>query len=371
MKFIGKALFAVMVSAAVAATPVAAKEARIVIGTAGDGTLQQGMDFFAEKLAEKTGGEITGKVYKGSLLNYAETPKGLAEGVADVGYVVPAYVRGEFPISSFATDITSTIVEPVAVGGAMSELIYTCEPCLEEFKRQNQIFMGFAVIGPYRLMSTEKIETVADAEGMKVRGFGAFNDLVSSLGGISVTLTANEVYEAFSNGQLDANIHLWDLIKILSLGDYVDYMYEYPVGIYGGNSMYNTNLEFWRSLTDEQKAQFVETAAESVAHVTVNYFAGEEALAAKGEELGVQSVPMAPDVQAEVEKFQKANIEKVIAGAVEKGDIENAQEIADQLMSLLEKWRGLAEGIDTSDEAAVAELYKTELFGKVDLTTLE
>lgn len=153
---------------------------------------------------------------------------------------------------------------------------------------------------------------------MKVRGFGAFNDLVSSLGATSVTLTANEVYEAFSNGQLDANIHLWDLISSLSLGDYVDYMYSYPVGIYGGNSMYNTNLDFWRSLSDENKEKFVEAAAESVSHVTVTYFAGEEELAASGDELGVGAVEMPADVQQKVEDFQKANIQKVIDTAVEK-----------------------------------------------------
>lgn len=114
------------------------------------------MYFFAERIEEKTDCELTGKVYKGSLLNYAEIPKGLAEGVADVGYVVPAYVRREFPVSNYLTDITSTTMEPVAVGGAMSEVIYNCEPCLAEHKRQNQIFMGFAVIGPYRLMSSKK-----------------------------------------------------------------------------------------------------------------------------------------------------------------------------------------------------------------------
>ena len=371
MKHIRNALSGATVAAALAVTPAAAKEVRIVIGAAGDGALQRGMEYFAETLEEKTGGELTGKVFKGSLLNYAETPKGLAEGVADVGYVVPAYVRGEFPLTNYATDITSTIVEPVVVGAAMSEFIFTCGPCLMEYKRQNQIFMGFAVVGPYRLMSASKIESVDDINGMKIRGFGAFNDLVSSFGATSVTLTANEVYEAFSNGQLDANIHLWDMISSLSLGDYVDYMHSSPIGIYGGNSMYNTNLDFWRSLSAENQKKFVETAAQSVAHVTVSYFAGEEELASQAEELGVENVEMPDDVRQMVEEFQKANIQKVIDTAAEKGDIENAREHGERLLELVDKWRGLAEGIDTSDEAAVGKLYYDELFSKVDLATLE
>lgn len=371
MRLVLRMLTGVALISALTLSHAVAKEVRIVIGTAGDGALHRGMDHFAQKIEEKTNGEYTGKVFKGSLLSFGETPKGVTNGVAEVGYVVPAYVRGEFPLSNYATDITSTIVEPLAVGAAMSEFIFTCEPCLEEYKRQNQVFMGFSVVGPYKLMSTKKIEGASDIQGMKIRGFGAFNGLIKNLGATSVTLTANEVYEGFSQGQLDGNIHLWDLIKTLSLGDYVDYMYDHPIGIYGGNSMFNTNRDFWNTLSDKDKRKFMEAAAEALAFTTVNYFVGEATLAGKGDELGVTASETPADVREAIESFQKQNIQNVIDTAVEKGDIADARAHAERLLQLLDKWRGLMKEVPADDAEAVAKVYKEELFGKVDLSTLQ
>lgn len=350
---------------------VEAKEVRIVIGVAGDGALQQGMDQFANRVEAKTEGAYTGRVFKGSLLSYAETPPGLANGVAEVGYMVPAYVRGEYPLTNFATDITATIVEPVAVGAAMSEFIFTCEPCLEEFKRQNQVFTGFAVVGPYRLMTATEVSDPSDIEGMRIRGFGAFNELIGSWDAIEVSLSANEVYEAFSSGQLDANIHLWDMINTLSLGGHVNYMYDRPIGIYGGNAMFNMNLDFWKGLSDEDKRHFLSAAAEALAWTTVTYFANEEALSQRGDELKVTAMETPDTLRQSIETFQEANIQRVIDRVAEAGNIEDARGQGERLLALVEKWRGLVAGIDATDPDAVAALYKSELYDSVDLQSLQ
>src|SRR6056297_3622418 len=105
MKNFRDALSGVAVAAALATTPAAAKEVRIVIGAGGDGALQQGMDFFAGTLEEKTGGDLTGRVFKGALLPYAETPKGLSEGVADVAHGAAAYRRGDCPIGKSPSEL--------------------------------------------------------------------------------------------------------------------------------------------------------------------------------------------------------------------------------------------------------------------------
>lgn len=348
-----------------------AKDVRIVIGAQGKGPLQDGIALFVDRLDEKSGGELKGKVFEGTLLNYAETPKGLSTGVAEVGVMVPAYARGEFPLTNFITDLAATTVEPVAVGGALTEFILNCEPCLGEFKRQNQIFMGISIVGPYRLMSTVAITDVEDLKGMKIRGFSAFNKLIDQWGATAVSLSATEVYEGFSSGQIEANIHLWDLIEAFSLGDYVDYMYDEPVGIYAGTCMFNTNLDFWKELSAENKQNYMDAAAEALAYTTVTYFANDATLADKASELKVEAAKTPDSVVQSIRMFQENNIRDVIDGAIKDGSVPNAQELGQQVLDTIEKWQELVAGIDASDPDAVATLYKAEIFDKIDLAVLE
>ena len=73
------------------------------------------------------------------------------------------------------------------------------------------------------------------------------------MGATAISVNVGEVYEALSSGRLQGNIHLWDIIKTYSLGDHVEYVYDAPIGIYGGNSMFNINLDFWKSLSEETR----------------------------------------------------------------------------------------------------------------------
>ncbi len=362
---------AIGIAAAINPVSVQAKEVRIVIGASGDGALQRGMRLFAKKIEEKSGGNYTGKVFEGTLLNYSETTKGLSTGVAEVGYMVPAYVRGEFPLTNYGIDIVATIVEPVAVGAAMSEFIYTCKPCLKEFKRKNQVFMGFSVVSSYVFMSKKLINDLSELKGMRIRGFSAFNKLVGQWGAAAVSVPVSEVYQALSSGHIEGNIHLWDIIKSYSLGDHVKYVYDTPIGIYGGNSMFNTNLDFWKSLSTENKRNFISAAAESLAFTTVEYTANDRKLANNAAELKVKEVKTPDSIRKSIIKFRENNINDVLKAAETNDKIPNAKELGKHLLSLVEKWRGLVKGIDQTNVDAVAKLYRDNLFNNIDLSSLE
>lgn len=359
------------IAASLAPLPVQAEEVRIVMGASGDGPLQQGQRLFAKKIEEGTGGAYTGKVFAGTLLSYAETTEGLTNGSAHIGYMVPAYVRGEFPLTNYAIDIVATVTEPVVVGGAMTEFMFSCKPCLEEFKRRNQAFTGFAVVGSYVLMSNKTLNDVSDLKGMKIRGFSAFNKLVGQWDANAISVNVGEVYEALSSGRLEGNIHLWDIIKTYSLGDHVKYVYDAPIGIYGGNSMFNINLDFWKSLSAEHKQVFMTSANEALAYATVNYAANDRKLAASAAELKVEEIKTPDSIRKSIDMFRDGNIKDVIKAAAEDDTIPNSEELGDRLLALLDKWRGLVKGIDETDVDAVAKLYQEQIYNGIDLATLE
>ena len=110
MRNVKLAIAAAALGLATALAPLpakAAEEVRIVMGASGDGALQRGMRLFAKKIEEGSGGAYTGKVFAGTLLSYAETTEGLSNGTAHIGYMVPAYVRGDS-----RSPITASISSP-------------------------------------------------------------------------------------------------------------------------------------------------------------------------------------------------------------------------------------------------------------------
>lgn len=347
-----------------------ADELRMAIGLTGDNGLVNGMYHFAERIDARTEGRYTGKVFELSLLNFAESMTGVRDGIADIGYVVPAYHRGEFPYFNLLVDFATAGVNPVAVAGAANEYLVNCSKCMDEYKAQNQVFLGTSVIGPYYMMSVEKLTKKSDFEGKKIRGFGPFGRWVEAMGATAVVIAANDIYEAIGQGQLDGNTHTVDVLKSLSIGEVTDYLLDAPIGVYIGNSMFNLNRDVWNDMSAEDKKAFVLAGGESVAWTTAQYWTENKALIKNPADVGVEVVQPEADVQAATEAFRKGDLATVAKLNKEKFGIEDADEQLEIINGLVEKWGKLTADIDVSDPKAVAELFEKEIFSKVDPSSL-
>ena len=190
-------LTALAATAALAFTPVAQAETlRHAIGAAGVSGLIDGTQAWADYIKEQTGGETEIKVYAGSLLNFTETFTGLRDGIADSGFVVPAYHRAELPYANLLSDMGTAGVDPVAMAGAANEFMFTCAPCLTEFNNAGQVFLGNTVTGPYYMYNQKPVKSLADFQGIKVRGFGPFGRWLDAMGASAVSLGATDIMKA-------------------------------------------------------------------------------------------------------------------------------------------------------------------------------
>lgn len=352
--------------AAAFAVPAGAEELRIAIGSPSDNALNRGMQVFADALAEKSGGAYTGKVFPGTLLTFAESTTGLRDGIADVAYVIPAYTRAEFPNSNLAVDMATASADPVVMSAASTEFMFTCAPCLEEFSEQNQVFLGYTAIGPYYLMSIGKVQEPGDFEGKTYRGFGPFGRWVDAMGAKSVLVASSDIFEAMSQGQIDGNTHTMDVLKGWSIGEIADYVLDAPIGLYLGNALFNVNRDLWDGLDAEQKRLFLEAAAEGNAYTTVKYLEENESYFADPAKGGVEIVEPSPALKEKSEAFRRKDLETVADLNKTEYGIADAHEQVDRMLALIKKWEGLLDGVDRTDVAAVAALYKAELFSKID-----
>lgn len=362
----GSLVAAVCTAMVLGASAAPAEELRIAIGAPGDNALVRGMQMFADKLEERTKGAYTGKVFAGSLLSYAEATNGVRDGIADVGYVIPAYTRAEFPNSNLVVDMATASTDPVVMAAASTEFMFSCKPCIDEFKKQNQVFMGYAVIGPYYLMSVDKVSSKADFAGKKFRGFGPFGRWVDQMGATSVLVGSNDIFESMSQGQLDGNTHTLDVLKSLSLGELADYVLNAPIGLYIGNAMFNTNRDVWNDLSADQKREFLMAAGESFAWVTVTYFAENKTYLEDPSKGGVELVEPDAELAAASQAFRDNDLGTVAELNRTKYEIADAEAQVDRMKGLVAKWTEIMAGIDETDTAAVAEVYNREIFGAVD-----
>lgn len=364
------AMFTGLAFAASLTGGVAAEELRIASGTVSKNALNGGMYRFAELIEDKTGGAYTGKVFAGTLLTFAEMLNGVRDGIVDVGFVIPAYARAEFPNTNLMIDMSTAGTDPVIMVGAINDYMYSCPDCLAEFKKQNHIFLGLSTAGPYYMMSKDKISSLGDFAGQTIRGFGPFGRWIEAMGGQSVLVTSSDVYESLSQGQLDGNTQGLDTLKSMSLGEIVDYVLNEPIGLYLGSAMYDVNRDRWAGMSDEHKRAFLLAAGEGHAFTTIGYFNENNAFLEDPASGDVEIIEPDAELAAASAAFKAQDLDTVARLAKERYGIENAQESVEKMRGLVEKWTALFDGVDTNDVDAVGEILNREIFSKIDLDSL-
>lgn len=344
-----------------------AEELRIATGTASKNGLNSGVAAFAKEIEALSGGKYTTEVFSGTLLKFKEMTNGIRDGIVDIGYTIPAYSRAEFPYTNMITDVVTASSNVVVMSAVMSDYALNhCEPCAKEFEEQNQLNLGFSAVGPYYLMSKDKITSKADFAGKTIRGPGAFGRYIEAMGGKSVVVASSDVYESLSQGQLDGNTQGLDTLKSLSLGDVVDYVLDVPIGLYLGSSVFTVNRELWDGMDTDDKRMLLSAVAKGHAHVTVTYYGENQAYLADPSLGNVEIVLPDADLVAATAAFQKSELDTVAQINVDKYGLADAPERVAEIVALIGKWENLFEGVDTTNVDAVAEVYEANLFGQLD-----
>ena len=184
-----------LVVGGIAGAPAAAKTLKAAVGLGPKSAQVFAYKLFAKYVEERTDLKI--KVFSMSLLNLKETPPGLRDGVADIGFVLPPYFPAEYAETNLAANLTmlattGTQVESpgTAMAGAMSEYIFfNCPECLAEYEKQNQVYLGSASSPTYIMLCTKPVRTMEELKGKKYRsGAANFGRWAEHFGGIKVSI---------------------------------------------------------------------------------------------------------------------------------------------------------------------------------------
>ncbi len=322
--------------------------------------------------------DLSIKVYPLSLLNLKETPPGIRDGIADMGFVLPPYYPAEYANFNLAADLSmlSTTGRQVkspgaAMAGATSEYVFfNCPDCQKEFLQQNQIYLGTGSTPTYILLCTAPIRNADDLKGKKLRsGASNFGRWAENFGATKVTIPGNDVYEAMSQGVIDCammsateltNISLFDVTKAITR--------RVPGGVFSGVATNNVGTSVWRDLTLEQRTAFLKGSARAQADFTWKFYADANRNLEAAPDKGIEIIEPSPELLASTEEFVKADLAVISAQYTRDYRIENADAKIAKIAELVEKWKGLTAGLE-DDPEGLAKVYWDEIFSKIDPAT--
>lgn len=218
---------------------------------------------FAEKIADKTGGELEITVHPGgSLYGGSDILRAVREGQVPIGARFLAPHAAEAPVLGVDT------VPFLATNREEARRLYDASrPYVEAALEERGLKLLFAPIWPPQgLFSAKPVSSVADMEGVRFRAYdGSTTRLAELMGAIPTKTEASGIAQAFSTGQAEAMTASGAIGVFQKIWDYVDYFYT--INAWMPKSGVIVNLASWNSLGEDTRAAVLEVSAETEAAV--------------------------------------------------------------------------------------------------------
>jgi len=359
-----------------AATPSAATSLVFAHGYPTTHPLSVTYDRFIAYVKENSDIELT--VHPGgSLLSLTETSPGLRDGVADIGTVLTPYYLAEFPNSNLIANLSMLVTAgqphkaPGAVmAGATMEYIFNCEDCQADYARQNQVYIGSLSTAGFDLLCRTPIRSVADVKGKRLRSAAAnFGRWAEHFGGIQVTVPANEIYEALSQGIVDCAMNSISELTGYQLHEVIrSATFGFLGGVFAGVDPHNVNLEAWRGLSEEHRRILLEASARGVAAATANYYAVAADNEKKAPSMGVEVIQASEEMIAANNEFVQKDIAVIERQFTQEYGVQSADKKVERARALIDRWRALLADWDGTEEGLL-KTYKDEIFSKIDVSS--
>lgn len=284
------------VAAALATGSVHAQEKKLVLRVAdsfpatGHYFSEPGAKYFMDAVRKATSGQVEFQHYPAEQLGKARDLLSLTlSGVADIGSVMPSYASDKMPLSAvaelpgaFATSCEGTL--------AYWKLARDGELAQKEYGPNGLRVLIALVAAPYQALMRQKVATVKDLEGKKMRSLGSAVDLaMRKLNAVPIRMSAPEIHESLSRGTLDGTV--------ISYGAAVSYdLGRLAKSVTAGDSFGSAVLTYsisearWRQLPGNVQKAMLQAGEEATRRSCELMDRNTESDLAKLQKLGVEVV---------------------------------------------------------------------------------
>jgi TRAP-type C4-dicarboxylate transport system substrate-binding protein len=295
---------------------------------------------WAKEVAKATNGRVTIDLYPAqTLFKSTDATSAVQTGIADMGFVIPAYFPGKYPV----IDVVQLPFGASTSNGA-SQVIWNL---YQKYPEVQQMYADFKMVSiwttqPMYLHSSKKnYKTLDDFKGQQIRASaGAATDMVTGLGGNAVFMGMGDVYINLQKGVVDALITPSEGALGFKIYEVAPYQTHFP-GVPAVHSVI-MNKKVWNEMPVD-----VQQAFESVSGLAMCLQAAAAAdkasvdMTAKCKEAGVTLYEYTvPD--AELARWvEKAGVPMRAAWLkkVQEAGITNGQQILDDTIKLSQQYK--------------------------------
>jgi len=322
---------------------------------------------FNRVVERESGGALSPRLFlAGQLVDARQSLTGLRDGIADIAIIVASYFPAQLRAAQIVGDLDLLGKDTAVVKGAVSEFyMLQCAPCLSEFIANGVVPLAGMGTPPYILISRKPVTTLAEFKGLKIRsGSGALAAWGERLGGVTVSLSVNEIYEGLSSGVIEATLQTRSSLRAYGFWDVAKHVTDYPISIFSAATIFNAGATFWKDARLEERRALLAASVAGMTALVEGYDLDEGKGPDQARAKGVTFHRAGADFMAATRMFEKESVAAAITNAAKRGT-ENGAALAERYVQLIEKWTRLVAPVRT-DYRRLQELYRREIFDKID-----
>lgn len=260
MKFIKSiGLGGLLAVAATILTPVGAQEFKLSLADQNSGTAwgpTNAVKPWMAQVEQATKGRVKIELYSSqTLLKGIDTWKGVASGIADMGWCVQSYWPDLTPLAEVVT-LPGLPMKSAEHGSEVLWKLYEKFPAIQrEFSAIQPILLH--TTEPYFLLTTKKqVKTLEDIKGMKIRAIGGpGTDQMKALGAVPIAIPMPDVYQALDKGVVDGMATPWEAISGFRFYEVSKYYTHVPLSAVAFSLC--VNKQKWASLPADVRDQIM------------------------------------------------------------------------------------------------------------------
>lgn len=319
-----------------------------------------------EKLEQKSGGELKGKLFTGSALLAPEDHlSGVRDGIAQLAWIAGTYNPSDIPEDNVIFQMGFVYPDYFVGSFAVTEMNMLDARLQEQWQRNNLVYMGGFATPPYRLFCSKKVQSLEDLEGLKVRSTGAaLPNWLEKVNAVPVNVASSESYTGLEKGQLDCATNAMDDLRSRSYWDVAKHVTMVELGVYW--SINAANRDFWQSLSTEQRQVFLDSTAETLVDTGIGYLNEVSVIVDQAKAKGVAFHEPSENLQGSIDAHRQTIREFAANMGSEKFNIADSAQLLSRFEEVVQKWRKLLSDVDYNDRETLLSLLRQEVFDQLD-----
>ncbi|MGF0540712.1 TRAP transporter substrate-binding protein [Agrobacterium sp. ES01] len=278
-------------------------------------------DPFAATISEKTGGDVTVKVFMGGELGPgpAEQYSRALDGVTDISFGLPGYTASNFP-ETLLTELPGVI----SADTGTEKMLENMDMLSNEYKRV--VLLGIWNNAPNLIFTGSKpIRSLEDLKGLKIRVPSRNAGLVvEAWGGSPVSMPAPDIYNAMQTGVIDGAMTDATTLGAFKLAEVTKYI---TMGMDTTISSFFLvmNRDSFGSLSDDQQKIVLDAGRKAALNGNKAWLGvADKALSNFASTDGKEVITLSDEEAAKFNAASAPVVEKVVADAEAQGIAANA-----------------------------------------------